>query len=206
MTEGMDREIKGKSNRKYRFGIIGCASSKNGDLSIERWQRLVALLEDTLIPNYQDKIILVSGGAAYCDHLAVELALKYDIPLELHLPCPWDEKNRQYVDNGKFHWAQNPGRLANHYHRLFDKAWNQAHKGKQSDRSSLLDLHRLITKDKAVVKVYKGFHQRNLAVGEVDELYAFCRGDIGESGKGGTFHTWRNSKAPKKHSFNFLKR
>src|SRR6202035_3134051 len=69
--------------------------------------------------NIEDKvdITLKSGGAAWCDHLAVSLYLesKNAIKLELALPCNFE--NDKFQDNGSTDWRINPGRLANYYHQ-----------------------------------------------------------------------------------------
>ena len=64
---------------------------------------------------------LVSGGAAWSDHVAVELFLsdEYD-GLTLHMPCKWIRK--EHYDNGSYSWQTNPGKLANSCHRKFSYA------------------------------------------------------------------------------------
>ena len=57
---------------------------------------------------------LVSGGAAWADHVAVTLALEGTVPvgnLTLHLPAP--------LRDGRYDEDAKDGRTANHYHRLF---------------------------------------------------------------------------------------
>lgn len=56
---------------------------------------------------------LVSGGAAFADHVAITLFLEGSVPnLTLFLPAPWDSSAGRYVDRGD-------GRTANFYHAGF---------------------------------------------------------------------------------------
>jgi len=66
----------------------------------------------------RSKVILVIGGAAWADHIAVNLYNNGAYPnLELYLPCRYD--NCSYYDNGESHWSRNPGKISNYYHKLF---------------------------------------------------------------------------------------
>ena len=60
---------------------------------------------------------LISGGAAWADHIAVVLFIEEDkSELTLHLPCVLDRKKGWFVDNDVRNWQTNPGRSANKYH------------------------------------------------------------------------------------------
>ena len=92
--------------------IIGSASSKNNKthedlLNKNTWDKLCSIAETHITSKICDnwsKINLVSGGAAWCDHLAVHLHKKYpQSKLTLHFPCKWDSNKNQYVDNGLYH-------------------------------------------------------------------------------------------------------
>lgn len=97
------------------------------------------------------------------------------------------------MDNGQSHWSQNPGQLANRYHRDFSKVVGF---------NSLEQLDALLNDPKVSIKDhYHGFHQRNLIVGQVDYLMAFTFSQ-GEPSDGGTGHTWKNSSCPNKISLN----
>lgn len=137
-----------------------------------------------------DEICLISGGAAWSDHIAVYLYLNknvLDIPiinLELFLPCSFDKK---YFDNGQYHWAVNPGKTANTYHSVFSK---------QINRNSLKDIQNCINIG-ATINISNGFHSRNKKIAEkADKLIAF--GDTDEP-TGGTKYTYDLAKCDKKY-------
>lgn len=203
----MTEKEREEDSMSLRIGIIGPARGQ--DLTLEVWQSVLEQLETFLasrskahssfpflpLPN----ITLVSGGAAFCDHSAVIMANKFNLPLELHLPCEWDKKHRKFKDNGHYHWKMNPGRLSNKLHYDFSQV---------TGIPSLKDLDRLInptSPDDAgpsvKVHIHKGFHARNLAVSKVDVLIAFCRGQERAPQSGGTMCTWCKSSAKIKICF-----
>lgn len=143
-----------------------------------------------LAPN-GEPIVLVSGGAAFADHVAVELHKRYPkrTTLELWLPCPWDPQNRQFLDTGVFDWRTNPGGTAVALHRQFSRVCGF---------DSLEELHQLIgppSSSRVSVHVGRGFHDRNLYVADSDALVAFTFGEGDAPKDGGTAHTWRASRA-----------
>lgn len=147
---------------------------------------------------------LISGGAAWADHVAVALFNNgIGDELVLHLPAPF--ANCKYQGN---HW-KDPGSIANYYHRSFS---NKTHE------------HRLLQIQKAIdagarIHVYNGFHARNYVVGRAhDYLLAFTYGTLSGSWSqydpewthhelaglkdGGTAHTWDNSRSTIKEHVN----
>lgn len=178
--------------------IIGSASAK-GVLSNEKlltqktWEVLCSTTEQHInnqISHDWSKIHLVSGGAAWCDHIAVFLYLKHpESKLTLHFPCKWDTNKKQFIDNGLYHWAKNPGRTANSYHLSFQKKIKE---------NTLEQIHDAIGQGAIVCDHYKGFHDRNLIVGQSQHLiaFSFSTGDIPSDG--GTLHTWKQSKSAHK--------
>lgn len=131
---------------------------------------------------------LVSGGAAWGDHVAVALFLGFPerFKLTLHLPCGF--VNGQYINNGSYDWRVNPGKTTNSYHRAFSKAAN---------RDSLKDIQRAISLG-ANIFIYDGFHKRNDIVATCPNMVAFTWGKA-EPEDGGTLYTWNKSKANKVH-------
>lgn len=144
-----------------------------------------------LIAPIDDKIILVSGGASFADHVAVDLFLtSTDIDLELHLPSPWNHELKEYSHDGA-------GKTSNFYHRSF------CEKIGRELNNSLYDLHKIISAQiNARAFFYNGFKIRNLEVGKVDMVIAFTFNDSDEPKPGGTKHTWDNSTASKKNHIN----
>lgn len=135
---------------------------------------------------------LVSGGAAWSDHVAVRLYLSDEVAYEaltLHLPCPL--LSGAFLDKGgAADWKSNPGRSSNRYHTEFSAAVG---------RSSLAEIRAAVAKG-ATLKVHDGFFKRNSAVAaESDALIAFSwsRGDRPDDG--GTKDTWDKAKCKKVH-------
>jgi hypothetical protein len=140
---------------------------------------------------------LVSGGAAWADHLAVSLFLNNEVDqLILHLPAPFE--HGQYVEGSK------AGGIANYYHRKFAKTIA----AEVSGISTLDDIGIAIEKG-ARIHVYNGFFERNLEVARSDLILAYTFGTAdgkympGEPGfgdakaaglkDGGTAHTWNHA-------------
>jgi len=152
------------------IAIIGTAGrgTDAARLTKEVYAQMQNLAYQTVMEISQGKSVhLVSGGAAYADHLAVDLYItgKCD-SLALHLPCAWDLEGFQFIDTGVFDWKTNPGGTSNHFHRAFSAKTN---------KSSLLDIARAIAKGAKVV-VGSGFHDRNTAVSKATAVIAFTYG------------------------------
>ncbi len=164
-------------------------------MNIELYLRMVEKASEIIEECYPQskEHHLVSGGAAFSDHIAVSLMKQGDAEwLTLHLPCPWDFENSCYQENGLGGTAD-PGRTANYYHRQFSKAMGYpAH-------TSLDSIGKLLLADSEVgYTVSDGFHARNILTGQVDLLIVFTWGEGNEPKDGGTLHCWRNSIAPRK--------
>lgn len=172
-----------------RVAIIGTAGRTLQDrLTRLLYQRMVETTRELIL----SEDVVVSGGAAWADHVAVTLFLTGKCQgLELYLPCEWDKT--QYVDNGHNHWAKNPGRLANQYHRAFSKAVGI---------DSLEQIARAIESG-ATIHVHSGFHARNTLVATTcDKMIALTWASDGTEIVGGTKDTWDKCKltsADKKH-------
>jgi len=135
---------------------------------------------------------LVSGGAAYADHVAVDFFTEDTADsLTLHLPAPFVIGG--LGESSHFDERTESGRTANYYHRLFSGKLQAS----GALPSSFDDLAHVMEWG-ASVFVHDGFHARNLFVGRVDVLIAatFGRGSVPKDG--GTKHCWDNSPAPKK--------
>ena len=134
-------------------------------------------------------INLISGGAAWADHVAVALFFnEEEANLTLHIPCGWDHAKMQFVDKGTDDWRTNPGRTMNKYHRQFST---------KTRHNSLRDIH-LALQVGACAKTYSGFHRRNTEVAKADVLIAFGWGTGGYPVTSGTADTWKKCKASKK--------
>lgn len=184
-----------------RVGIVGTAGRGN---KIKRlnpviYQEMIRLARTTLEPmiDKHKTVVLVSGGAAWSDHVAVQLFL--DAPemyeLVLHLPCQLDWKLRQFYDNGMAP-KLNPGRTANYYHKQFSQ---------KLERDTLADIFSAIDLG-ATVHLYHGFFRRNTEIAKTSDVliaFSFARGD--RPSDGGTLDTWKKSDASRKLHFSLDK-
>ena len=100
-----------------RVAVVGIAG-RDRDMKKFLTRRLFESMVQTIARKLTrpNETVLISGGAAWADHVAVTLFLRGKVAgLELHLPCEWDSANTQFIDTGAAHWASNPGRSANQY-------------------------------------------------------------------------------------------
>lgn len=170
--------------RPITVGIIGTAGRKEdaGKVTPAIFSRMVDTAARTIALDWKldpSKVILVSGGSAVADHVAVRLWIRGHIDdnkkhgeyagLQLHVPGPntTDYKSLLY------------------YHEQFSK---------QQSAHSLAELDGAVRKG-AQIAYYPSFADRNKAVGNVDYLLAFTWGDGDIPKAGGTLSTWQGSSA-----------
>lgn len=92
--------------------IIGTAGRTNRELLTPKvWSNMVAIAKEKVPKNSTG----VSGGAAWADHLAVELYIIGHLSqLQLHLPAPLDNCRNYFVGGTK-----SAASASNYYHELF---------------------------------------------------------------------------------------
>lgn len=132
-------------------------------------------------------IRLISGGAAWADHLAVNLFLKgYAAQLTLRLPAPFDPAVPAYralADN-----QYDPGSVSNYYHRQFARA---------VEHDSLADIAEALARPGAESSTHDGFKARNRIVAqEAEWMLAYTWGAGDAPADGGTLHTWTSCRIP----------
>ena len=178
-----------------RIAIVGTAGRKTDGnrLTPDHFDFMLEEAGKEIVAAGNVPITLVSGGAAWADHVAVDIALTHperlEFPLELHLPCRWDAYMRRFHDDGSRDWRRNPGGTSNYYHRLF------AMRRGLDAYATLIELDMAIRRG-AVVKIGSGFHDRNSGVAKVDRLIAFTFADNGRPpNDSGTADTWRKAEA-----------
>jgi len=117
---------------------------------------------------------LVSGGAAYADHIAVQAYnAGFVSSLNLELPCEFN------MDDVMFQVDNPSGPISNLYHQRFHF---------KTGINSLAEIKRAIEKG-AVVRTGGGFHARNKVVAETaSTLLAFTFGAGARLKDGGTSH------------------
>ncbi len=190
-----------------KLAVIGTAG-RDGEDKILNNDYYEKMLDYTLeMIREFDVDTLISGGAAWADHLAVKMFLDGKISrLRLHLPTQFDMAACRFVEDRRNRY--DPGVTANRYHRLMSE---------NLGINSLNEIKRAIEWG-ASVKVTHGFKNRNLEVAdEANYVLAFTFGtsnekadvfnneDAAESGlkDGGTAHTWNHSwKADMKRHIN----
>ncbi len=165
------------------FSIIGTAGRRDDESRLNRnsFEAMCIVAEKLILHcteiNYPITT-LVSGGAAWSDHVAVKLYLDNKVPnLRLFLPASFD--GGSFHDNGKV-GIENPGGTANHYHRKFQKNTNI---------NSLTQLLVAKAKGAELITVERGFYARNALVAKSDFLLAMTFGNGHEVKEGGTSHT-----------------
>lgn len=140
-------------------------------------EELKKQLDDT---NYPISTI-VSGGAAYADHVAVRLFLDKKVAnLRLYLPCEWDDG--RFADNGSDEDFKNPGKTANHYHKVFQQ---------KTGINGLSDIQVAKSYGAEILPCRGGFHGRNAMVAKSDFILACTFGDGHMVKEGGTADTLR---------------
>jgi len=173
--------------------IIG-TSGRAGNITKELYTKMISASIKYLKSLSLESIILVSGGAAFSDHIAVHIYLHKDdynlniISLKLDLPCRFDIDLSKFEDNGNPDWKYNPGKVANYYHDKFNLITNN---------NSYKDLLQAINLG-ADIHIHKGFHSRNQYVAKSDYMLAFTFGKNYPE-DGGTKHTWDLCKGKKLH-------
>jgi len=175
-----------------KIAIIGSAGRGMDQAYVTKtvWEKMVkkALW---IIRNHweipKEETNLISGGAAFADHVAVSLFLLEEADtLDLELPTTWDWGSKCFLDTG----TQSPGRVANYWHRQFSKKIAPG----RSENQSLETLDSLLEHSRVSYRTYDGFKARNLAVANCDRLIAFTFYDGNKPKPGsGTVHTWNNS-------------
>jgi len=168
------------------FAIVGTAGRKDDEKRLTRKHFdamcLVAsgLLEQINGINYPITH-LVSGGAAWADHVAVRLFLDKKVPnLRLFIPAEWEDG--KYHDTGERDSNTNPGGTANYWHKQFQL------------RTGINGLSDIQIAKAYGAKLYfcrGGFHGRNAMVAKSDFILACTFGDKHMVKEGGTADTIR---------------
>lgn len=185
------------------FAIIGTAGREDDGkrLTKNHFEAMYecgrGILEQINKSNYPVDTV-VSGGAAFADHVAVRLFLNKEVPkLRLYLPCKWNESNRRYdetpLTQKEREKGYSTGGIANSYHDKFTK---------KVGFNSLTDIFLAIEKG-AEIYVCNGFFARNAKVAESDIILAMTFGDKEWLKDGGTAHCMRCylNRVKKLHTF-----
>lgn len=161
-----------------RITIAGTAGRKDDAALLDRdiYDSMVEKTLETILETSKENgtITLVSGGAAYADHIAVKLFLTHpDIfRLKLYLPAPFEKG--QFKDTGERDWRSNPGGTINYYHKKFSQ---------KTGINSFLEIQKAITIG-AEVETHDGFFARNakMAESEIAICLTFGKDGIKDGG------------------------
>lgn len=136
---------------------------------------------------------LVSGGAAWADHLAVELFLANKVSrLTLHLPAPFNTIHKNFEGIGL-----GSATAANYYHERF-----RAATGIDSLRQikEAIQHPRCIWTEQPRATGYSGMFARNdLVAADAEACLAYTWGEGSEPEDGGTKYTWDRVKGRRVH-------
>lgn len=166
------------------LSIVGTAGRKEDSkkLSAKHFEAMCLVadgLVDQIIDSGYPISHLVSGGAAWADHVAVKLFLDKKVPhLRLFLPSKFE--GGSFYDNGNRDPFKNPGGIANYYHKQFQTA---------TGINSLTQIQIAKSEGAELIEVEKGFYARNALVAKSDFLLAITFGNRHEVKSGGTAHT-----------------
>jgi len=172
-----------------KLAVIGTAGRKDdaarlsGTMFDKMYIKLLQVIDH--IERYGPEPVdtLVSGGAAYADHLAVHHFLHSrdrKLNLELHLPCRFFLVQGKFEDDGSRDWKNNPGGTLNYYHRkmAFD---------------SLDELTIAIDSPGCVTSCGEGLFGRNKRIAQAaDAVVAFTFGQGAMLKPGGTADTMQH--------------
>ena len=166
-----------KNNRV--IAVIGTAGrDRTIQMSPKHWDFMCSTLAKEIQPND----ILVSGGAAWADHVAVwAFGTGLVAGLSLHLPAPFQ--------NGQFKGGRGTsGGACNYYHELFSRAMDFDSLDHLRQATMLKNIN-LTTQREA--SGYSAMFSRNKLVAEQCThmvAFTFGKGDVPEDG--GTKMTW----------------
>jgi hypothetical protein len=179
-----------------KVAIIGTAGRRDDaqKLSGQTFQNMVEAAADLINRLIEEKgveeLTLISGGAAWADHVAVKLMLKPEglkikPKLRLHMPCHFRTKPYPgFLDTKVRDFRKNPGGIANYYHEKFA---NQLY---ASRYATLREIAKAAEAGAELVEKAFGMMERNSQVAkEADTLLAITFGENGRVKDGGTADT-----------------
>ena len=170
------------------LAIIGTAGrDKDKPMTRQLWERMVADAKTRV----RKEDTLVSGGAAWADHLAVRLYLDGDAgQLIVHLPAP--------LAAGKFAGpaAESAGSAANYYHARFKKATGV---DGLAELQQAIDRGASSTEQPAAVGYGAMFARNALVAKAASAVIAYTFGDGDVPADGGTKDTWEQIRGERVH-------
>lgn len=173
------------------IGTAGRDKTKPMTLALWKW-----MLQDAY-SRVPKGAYVVSGGAAWADHLAVSMMLfGHAGKITLYLPAPF--VNGKFEDSNSMKSA---GNAANYYHKLFSET---------IDRDTLGQIGELLARSvrcdgtvdlqcEPASPGIGGMFARNAKVAKSDQLLAYTFGPGDQPADGGTLDTWNKCQGHKTH-------
>lgn len=182
-----------KKARVTRVAIIGTAGRGKEPMTLALFDAMVQAARETMTHTLgldPKECQLVSGGAAWADHVAVALFLQGDVAgLTIYAPCAFVGAAAGFEDTGAADWRINPGKSANHYHARFSKAV------KRDTLAEIAAAQQQGARISVGHTAAKGFHARNKSIAAAaTHMIAFSWGEGPAPSDGGTAHTWNQCK------------
>jgi len=181
-----------------KIAIIGTAGrNKSIPMTYETWQWMVRQAKALMPKGLKgEHIHLVSGGAAWADHLAVHLFLiGMAQELTLHLPAPLDASGYFMGYRGT------AGSVANYYHSKFSLIAGINSREEILEAASRKNCHGTV---QPVAPGYGAMFARNRLIAKEldksnDQLIAFTFGKGDSPEDGGTRDTWNQFQGDRFH-------
>lgn len=178
-----------------RLAIIGTAGRKPNQyqiLSLDHMKWIADTVKcyiEFVLEKSTNEIILVSGGSAWVDHVAIQLYLEEKFAgLELYLPANFDTKNKKYEST--------------HEGLILNKLHNDC--ALKTNVDVFKELCEVVADPDVKIIIKKGFFQRNTLISQNnDHLIAFTF-VTGAPISGGTYDTWKKTKHINKIHFSLL--
>ena len=170
-----------------KIAIIGTAGrDKTIPMSLALWHWML----DDASSHMPLHAHVVSGGAAWADHLAVALFLSGDAhKLTLHLPAPFA--------NGRFQGTSgSSGSAANYYHELFSRTIGI---NTLSQIQQVASMEHVDGSFEPAAIGYTAMFTRNKKVANADHMLAYTFGIGNVPADGGTANTWNLCKGQRIH-------
>lgn len=189
------------------FSIVGSAGRKldGNRLTKHHFQGMLECARSVMF-RFPDQIdTLVSGGAAWSDHIAVRLFLNKEVPkLNLYFPTHFNMEIDQYDEYPLNDWEKkrgfSTGQVSNWLHSKFSKTM---------EIDSRHEITMALQQGATGVTIAGGFYGRNTQVAKADIILAMTFGQKEFLKDGGTCDTVRKYLARIKkaglpdHSFHF---
>ena len=167
-----------KSRKLAVIGTAGRDASK--PLNLDLWTAMVDDLQVRILPTDT----LVSGGAAWADHLAVHAYLQgWCAGLALYFPAPFSFRMGRFIGP-----VRSSADVANHYHHLFDKSTGIDSRGQIC---KAIQMGASVSAEPPSPGIGGMFARNSKIAANATSVLAYTFSTGYEPPKGGTLDTWK---------------